>query len=615
VVGDGKVGGLEGHRVLRLPESADSTQAILALEELQAEGGEFLLVPSGSLGWLRRHAWFHRHLERRYPSFGKSSELLVFDVTTYHSFSVVICTYRRASLVEKAIRSVLSQNYPADRFEVIVVDNDSRDGTEDVVRRLASTSPVPLSYHVEERNGLSFCRNLGVGVARSEFVAYLDDDATACADWLRCFNAVINEHHALVVGGRVEKVFEEGFVTPDWFGYQYMRSFFGLNYREWGKTDRVFRITHPRYIGGGNSAYARRLFDRFGSFHTALGRNKKTLLAAEESYLNLRLDRAGVPIYYTDDAVIHHFIDSRRLTRRHVVRKAAWSGISNALMYSMLFGHREARRRTRAGAAEIRRLGVRIIRSPRDPENFSRLCRIVYHLGFFAKLVHLDVQRIFGRDPLADQREGSWGPADHLAEVEAWPESSVKYQQLHELLRAQGDEERAREALDRLAERLLRLDVPVTAASGLDGLWGPLRQLGYRRLLERIGDTVDAQLPEDATLIVVSRGDDELLAACRRAALHFPQLDSGIYAGHYPATDEDAVRHLEQLRARGGDYLVLPSTGFWWLEHYSGLREHLEGRYPVVVKDDDTCLIFSLDGAAEPTAASVPPAAWSEAGS
>jgi len=615
VVGEGKVGGLEGHQVLHLPESADSAQAILALEELQAEGGEFLLVPSASLGWLRRHAWFHRHLERRYTRVGTGGELLLFDVTSYHSFSVVICTYRRAPLVEKAIRSVLAQNYPTDRFEVIVVDNDSRDGTEEVVRRVAAGSPVPLSYHVEERNGLSFCRNLGAAVGRNEFIAYLDDDATACADWLRSFNAVINQHHALVVGGRVEKTFEDDFEVPDWFGYQYMKSFFGVNYREWGKTDRVFRITHPRYIGGGNSAYARRLFDRFGSFHTALGRNEKTLLAAEESYLNLRLDRAGVPIYYTDDAVIHHFIDSGRLTRRHVLRKAAWSGVSNALMYTMLFGYREALRRTRTSLVEMRRLGFRVLRSRRDPENFSRVCRIVYHLGFFAKLTDLGVRRAFGRAPRTESRAGSWGPADYLAEVETWPESTAKYHQLHELHHAQGDEQRADEALERLAERLLRLDVPVTAAAGLDGLWGPLRQLGYRRLLDRIGDTVDANLPKDATLIVVSRGDDELLAACRREAAHFPQVDGGVYAGHYPATDDDAVAHVEQLRIRGGEYLVFPSTGLWWLEHYSGLRKHLESRYPVVVSDDETCLIFSLNGVGEHKEASVPAGAGWEVSS
>jgi hypothetical protein len=92
-------------------------------------------------------------------------------------------------------------------------------------------------------------------------------------------------------------------------------------------------------------------------------------------------------------------------------------------------------------------------------------------------------------------------------------------------------------------------------------------------------------------------------------------VDGGVYAGHYPATDEDAVAHVEQLRIRGGDYLVFPSTGLWWLEHYSGLRRHLESRYPVVVSDDETCLIFSLNGVGKPTGAGVPAAAGSEVSS
>jgi hypothetical protein len=50
------------------------------------------------------------------------------------------------------------------------------------------------------------------------------------------------------------------------------------------------------------------------------------------------------------------------------------------------------------------------------------------------------------------------------------------------------------------------------------------------------------------------------------------------------------------MRAAGGEYLVLPSTGLWWLDYYSGFGEHLERNYPVVVREAETCVIYSLNG-------------------
>ena len=52
---------------------------------------------------------------------------------------------------------------------------------------------------------------------------------------------------------------------------------------------------------------------------------------------------------------------------------------------------------------------------------------------------------------------------------------------------------------------------------------------------------------------------------------------------------------LEELRARSFDYLVLPRTGFWWLDHYDGLRRHLEKEARLVV-DDYSCKVFAIGG-------------------
>jgi hypothetical protein len=66
------------------------------------------------------------------------------------------------------------------------------------------------------------------------------------------------------------------------------------------------------------------------------------------------------------------------------------------------------------------------------------------------------------------------------------------------------------------------------------------------------------------------------------------------FTGYYPTDSDDAVERLEGLRAKGADFLLFPRMAFWWLDHYQKFREHLDAHYPVVVRDENTCIIFDL---------------------
>jgi GT2 family glycosyltransferase len=117
----------------------------------------------------------------------------------------------------------------------------------------------------------------------------------------------------------------------------------------------------------------------------------------------------------------------------------------------------------------------------------------------------------------------------------------------------------------------------------------------YQELQEHVRSTLSTALPEGARVIVVSRGDEELVRLDGRRGLHFPQEADGVYAGHYPSDSGEAIAQLEALRLEGGDYFALPRTGFWWLDHYEGFRDHLETHYPRVVSDE-SCVVFALGG-------------------
>jgi glycosyltransferase involved in cell wall biosynthesis/SAM-dependent methyltransferase len=115
----------------------------------------------------------------------------------------------------------------------------------------------------------------------------------------------------------------------------------------------------------------------------------------------------------------------------------------------------------------------------------------------------------------------------------------------------------------------------------------------YRGAITAIRDVVRTSTPRKATVLVVSKGDEELLNLPDRAAWHFPRDEDGGYAGHYPADSGAAVAHLEELRARGAQFLLFPNAAFWWLEHYKGFRQHLDGRYQRVWSDE-RCVLYRL---------------------
>lgn len=116
----------------------------------------------------------------------------------------------------------------------------------------------------------------------------------------------------------------------------------------------------------------------------------------------------------------------------------------------------------------------------------------------------------------------------------------------------------------------------------------------YDQLIQQIQQAVCATLPADATVIVVSKGDETLLELDGRVAWHFPQTSKGVYTGYYPADSQTAVDHLEALRAKGGQFLLFPSTALWWLDHYATFKQHLDRQYRVILDREDVCVIYAL---------------------
>jgi GT2 family glycosyltransferase len=114
----------------------------------------------------------------------------------------------------------------------------------------------------------------------------------------------------------------------------------------------------------------------------------------------------------------------------------------------------------------------------------------------------------------------------------------------------------------------------------------------YQLLVERVRELVGTTAPPGSTVLVVTKGDEELLKFSGRRGWHFPQQDDGTYAGHHPPDSTACIAELERLRARGASFLVIPEPSRWWLTHYAQFADHLDRHY--VSFDDQPGIIVAL---------------------
>jgi len=253
------------------------------------------------------------------------------------SVSVVIPTFRRPELLRRCLHSLRHQTLPAEAYEIVVVDNGPDDDTARTVELFAaafasrpdassSVGPGPsVRYIVEEKRGLSYAKNAGATAAVGEIVAYLDDDALASPDWLRCVVAGFTEVEPppYVVGGPVYPLLAGR--RPAWFQDRYETA-------SWGDHPRL--LERGEYFYGANVAFRRDLLLRAGGFDPALGMKGTTLGFAEDAEVFERLRAATdgpLVSLYLPKAYVLHLIPEERVSPGYRLKRYFMIGQTKAV--------------------------------------------------------------------------------------------------------------------------------------------------------------------------------------------------------------------------------------------------------------------------------------------
>lgn len=240
--------------------------------------------------------------------------------------SAIICTYNRAIFLPQVLESLKNQNYNKEKFEIIVVNNNSTDNTEEICLNFKEKNKeLNFNYFVETNQGLSYARNRAIKESNGEILIFIDDDAIASEKYLEEIFNFFNKYNEISAGGgKILPKFETK--KPKWMSYfmEPLMSVINLG-------DKIKEFPKNKYPIGANMFFKREVFTQAGDFNTNLGRVGKNLIGGEEKDIFNRLKAQNKTIYYLPDAWVYHWIPQSRLNSDFIKKQALGIGISEKI--------------------------------------------------------------------------------------------------------------------------------------------------------------------------------------------------------------------------------------------------------------------------------------------
>ena len=235
--------------------------------------------------------------------------------------SVIICTHNRADILPYCLTSLAQQTVGSDRFEVIVVDNASVDGTCAVTTSFQRTVPY-IKYVYEPVVGLSQARNRGYREAKTEWVIYIDDDAKAHANLMERALWVIDNFDFDCFGGR----FFPWYLAPK---PKWLSGDFGLFPK---LLAQIGELPSSQHAAGGVIAFKKAALADVGGFPVELGMRGNDVGYGEENWVQDEMRKRNYRIGFDPELKIDHLVGPYKYTLRWQLRRMIAKGRTERLM-------------------------------------------------------------------------------------------------------------------------------------------------------------------------------------------------------------------------------------------------------------------------------------------
>lgn len=204
------------------------------------------------------------------------------------SFSIVVPTHGRPDRLAGCLRALSALDYPADRYEVVVVDDGSGQAAAERIAAVCAEAGARLER--QGHSGPAAARNSGARVARGTYVAFLDDDCEPTREWLSLLASRLEEAPAAAVGGRIvnSRPSDLGSVASQLLA-DYLRG------------QGADGSGQPHFLASNNFAVAADLFRSLGGFDESF-----PVAGSEDRDFCDRWVAAGHRLLFAPDAVVGH---------------------------------------------------------------------------------------------------------------------------------------------------------------------------------------------------------------------------------------------------------------------------------------------------------------------
>jgi glucosyl-dolichyl phosphate glucuronosyltransferase len=240
--------------------------------------------------------------------------------------TIVICTFNRANYLKKALLSFFQQSISQNRYKILVVDNNSKDNTKDIVFGLQGVFPN-IDYIYEPNQGLSNARNTGIKYSQTDLIAFMDDDAVASKNWLEAVIDSFNNNSDIgYVGGNIDLNWESK--RPDWLSDRLLGF---LGFLNLGTNERYLK--ENEFVFGGNLAIRK---SRIGNlrFNHLLGIVGKKIGSNEEIEFQIKARILNIPGFFNPNMLIVHSAKKENINKMWYLKRLFSQGVSDYYLLS-----------------------------------------------------------------------------------------------------------------------------------------------------------------------------------------------------------------------------------------------------------------------------------------
>lgn len=202
-------------------------------------------------------------------------------------FSLIICGYNEEENIEECIESCLALNYPKSLYEVIYVDNNSKD------RSLELAKKYPIKTFIESTQGLSEARNRGIKNASGQILCFLDADLKLEKNYLIFHEQTFANSGVGAGGGKVLPLIKTW--VSDYLGVSLFEGY-----------PRFIKEKSMSTYPGCNLTIRKKVLDEVGNFKEGLVTEKGVTRFAEDKEICERIRKAGYKILYNPKSVVYH---------------------------------------------------------------------------------------------------------------------------------------------------------------------------------------------------------------------------------------------------------------------------------------------------------------------